>query len=346
VTIGNNTAPTTAINLNTEVINTPNIPSGSTSNELVVKDGNALMTRSLSNLIGADNGLAYNETGTDYTVRLGATTAGTDNAVSGQRYVNLSTDGIVTFNRSTGADAMLTISGAADDISATAATISATATGGVTISTASDGILLSSDDGSKSATLYLGEAGGGVQEGMFSLEANDGTESYALTTVGGYLVAGTADGAAGLFVEDNGDITSISGTAVEIEGATSTTINSGGGDVNIGNAGGTTTIVSPAALSAGVSVAVTSTAANLTLDNTNYIVIGTNGATITLTLPDAITNAGRMYIIKSAGAGDITLDATPNAQSIDGLATYTIAGGGNISKTIVSDGTNWYVIGN
>jgi hypothetical protein len=159
-------------------------------------------------------------------------------------------------------------------------------------------------------------------------------------------VAGTADGDAGLFVEDNGDITSINGTTVEIEGETSTTINSGVGNVNIGNASGTTTIVSPAVMSAGVSVAVASTATSITLSNTNYIVIGTNGTAITLTLPAAASNAGRMYIIKSAGAGDITLDATPNAQFIDGRSTYTIAGGGNISKTIVSDGTNWYVIGN
>jgi hypothetical protein len=98
-------------------------------------------------------------------------------------------------------------------------------------------------------------------------------------------------------------------------------------------------------MSAGVSVAVASTATSITLSNTNYIVIGTNGTAITLTLPAAASNAGRMYIIKSAGAGDVTIDGNA-AETIDGLPTYTIAGGGNISKTIVSDGTNWYVIGN
>jgi hypothetical protein len=52
-----------------------------------------------------------------------------------------------------------------------------------------------------------------------------------------------------------------------------------------------------------------------------------------------------MYIIKSAGAGNVVLDGN-GGETIDGLATYTVSGGGNISKTIVCDGANWYVVGN
>jgi uncharacterized protein (TIGR02145 family) len=80
-----------------------------------------------------------------------------------------------------------------------------------------------------------------------------------------------------------------------------------------------------------------------TLDDTYHVVL-CNNAPYTVTLPPAAANTGRVYRIKNIDpSGDaITIDGN-GAETIDGESTYLLQPYKH-SITIVSNGTNWYVI--
>ena len=65
--------------------------------------------------------------------------------------------------------------------------------------------------------------------------------------------------------------------------------------------------------------------------------------TITLTLPTAVGNKGRSFLIKNIGVGTITM-ATVAAQTIEGVSTYLLVNQFQYVQ-VVSDGANWLVIG-
>lgn len=94
-----------------------------------------------------------------------------------------------------------------------------------------------------------------------------------------------------------------------------------------------------------VQMAATAANYNLTV-GTDYVLICNNGAAIAVNLPVAAANQGRTFIIKSRGAGNVNI--TPAGGSlIDGVAgAHTIVGGGNAVRTVVCDGTDWYIIAN
>jgi len=79
----------------------------------------------------------------------------------------------------------------------------------------------------------------------------------------------------------------------------------------------------------------TATSLTSTIDCTN---------TITITLPTAVGQTGRIHTIKNSGTGVVTI-ATTSSQTIDGAATQSLAT--QWSKiTVQSTGTNWIVISN
>jgi hypothetical protein len=86
-------------------------------------------------------------------------------------------------------------------------------------------------------------------------------------------------------------------------------------------------------------------AANYTaaIYNINIFANATSGA-ITVTLPTAIGNNGKMLSIKriNSNANNVTV-ATTSSQTIDGNTTYVISNPRE-TITVVSDGTNWQVI--
>lgn len=109
---------------------------------VVADNAGLLRRRPFSEIIDANQGLVYNETGTDFDVRLGSLVQGNgagSNTLSTERFINLNGAGAVTFNRGAGADEMLNIDAATDAITADAATISLTGatsvTGATTINT-------------------------------------------------------------------------------------------------------------------------------------------------------------------------------------------------------------------
>jgi hypothetical protein len=79
-----------------------------------------------------------------------------------------------------------------------------------------------------------------------------------------------------------------------------------------------------------------------TLDATDYL-IDCTANTFTVTLPTAVSIAGRIYVIKNSGTGVITVDTT-SSQTIDGILTIVLAVQYGASLKVVSDGANWKII--
>jgi hypothetical protein len=69
----------------------------------------------------------------------------------------------------------------------------------------------------------------------------------------------------------------------------------------------------------------------------------TSGA-ITINLPTAAILAGRIFVFKrvNAGANNVVIDPAAS-ETIDGAATYTLSAQW-ASVTIISNGTNWFII--
>jgi hypothetical protein len=86
------------------------------------------------------------------------------------------------------------------------------------------------------------------------------------------------------------------------------------------------------------------TAAYTLLLGDEIILADATTAAFTVTLPTAISNAGRKLTVKKtdASANAVTI-ATTLSQTIDGVSTYVISTR-NMSITVVSDGSNWQVI--
>jgi hypothetical protein len=89
----------------------------------------------------------------------------------------------------------------------------------------------------------------------------------------------------------------------------------------------------------------TSVSTNTTLDanggSTVYFVTATG---TTITLPTAASISGRTWTIKLTTAGSCTI-ATTSSQTIDGATSYSLSA---INKyvTVISDGSNWQIMGN
>ncbi|OLY93440.1 hypothetical protein SAMN05444008_107264 [Cnuella takakiae] len=86
-------------------------------------------------------------------------------------------------------------------------------------------------------------------------------------------------------------------------------------------------------LTGNVTVSEQSLTAAYTLTANDYMISCTNAGTGTVTLPTP-TAVGKVYIIKSSAAGDITVSRT-GSDTIDGASSYTIPGGSGLSLTFV-----------
>lgn len=88
----------------------------------------------------------------------------------------------------------------------------------------------------------------------------------------------------------------------------------------------------------------------ISVQNTNYSMQLYPGETvlasgnITITLPTAVNNSN-IYTVKKTDGGSnvVTIATSPNTQKIDGGSTATLKVQ-YASITVVSDGSNWYVI--
>ena len=76
----------------------------------------------------------------------------------------------------------------------------------------------------------------------------------------------------------------------------------------------------------------------------NIIFCNAIGGNMTITLPSAVTFASRTITVKRTNTTANTVTVGSVAGNIDGSATYIIPGGTLNSITVISDGTNWYII--
>ncbi len=103
---------------------------------------------------------------------------------------------------------------------------------------------------------------------------------------------------------------------------------------------------SPLQVGGPIATALSSKTAAYTITVTDSVILGdATTAAFTVTLPTAVGIVGRQYTIKltSTGANAVTVGTT-SSQSVDGTATKTF-GSQNASITVVSDGTNWQIVG-
>ena len=90
---------------------------------------------------------------------------------------------------------------------------------------------------------------------------------------------------------------------------------------------------------------VVSKSANYTATTSDFaILVDASGGAITITLPTAVGNTGRMYNIKKTDSSTNAVIIDGNgAETIDGDVTKTITDQ-YVSLTIISDGNNWSII--
>lgn len=89
---------------------------------------------------------------------------------------------------------------------------------------------------------------------------------------------------------------------------------------------------------------VTVTGTTYSPNNLDWAIICTNTAAVTVTLPDATSSAsGRIYYIKKGNnsANNVTVNTT-SSQLIDGTTSVSV--GPFASITVVSNGTQWYIL--
>lgn len=84
---------------------------------------------------------------------------------------------------------------------------------------------------------------------------------------------------------------------------------------------------------------------NTTLDATHYFAdVNATGGTVTITLPAAASNGGRVYVVRKndASANAVTVDANAS-ETINGALTYVLTTRYQ-AVTIISNGTEWAAI--
>jgi len=167
-----------------------------------------------------------------------------------------------------------------------------------------------------------------------------------ITSSGGRLVAGTYPG--GIDISTAGKIESLSGTLYVRDG-TNVFLQSGGVTsgvfegskfgVGIGGASPTHTLQSGGSFA----TKYVSKSGNYTLTISEQCVEVT-ATGLTMTLPTAVGIDGRIYTIKLTASGSSTI-ATTSSQTIDGSTTYSLSAQYKY-VTVMSNGSNWIVIGN
>lgn len=208
-------------------------------------------------------------------------------------------------------------------------------------------------------TVVGNQAGGGLTSAgyntMIGFCAGVGNTSYTTSTGGYNTYIGTATGQSSSTQRDH--CTAVGGFAL-VNGNYATVLGYGAsagaaGAVAIGSSaagtGASTTVADEIALgtaehtvktSGGVRKAIVAKTTTYAAAKTDHIINATSG-TFNVTLPTAVSDTGREFIVKNSGTGVITLDTT-SSQTIDGATTRTL--NQYDSLTVVSDGSNWIVI--
>jgi hypothetical protein len=84
-----------------------------------------------------------------------------------------------------------------------------------------------------------------------------------------------------------------------------------------------------------------------TIQSSDEIILAdANSSAFTITLPSAVGVSGQTYTIKRINSGsNIVTVGTTSSQTIDGSTTFNLVSQYKYVR-IVSDGTNWMIVGN
>jgi hypothetical protein len=226
-----------------------------------------------------------------------------------------------------------------------AMTLSTVGTGNIAIGTAGGNISMQT---SGAGTIGIGPTGSGqvtvseVGNHPITISAVGG--AVGMTSSTGNVTVGSAGGT--VFVQNTtGNIqTSTTSGNMTFNATTS-------GTIQLGNSTTVGALSAPGATldvrgSVAMNVITNNLAVNYPVAATDYVIVCTNAANGQVNLP-AAPNPGRVVIVKSAGAGNVSVN--PGANNIDGVgAAYLIVGGGNSSRTFVYTNqapAGWYIIG-
>jgi hypothetical protein len=112
-----------------------------------------------------------------------------------------------------------------------------------------------------------------------------------------------------------------------------------------GNVGiGSTSPVSTLDVQGSNSMAIKTITGNYTTTASDYTIL-CNASSLTVSLPQASTVTGRIYVIKKIASGTGTITIDPNgSELIDGATTYTSLTAQWMSVIIQCNGTAWYVL--
>lgn len=114
------------------------------------------------------------------------------------------------------------------------------------------------------------------------------------------------------------------------------------------NDGGNESIVIAASAGTALNNVLTVVGTNTAITNANDVVlVDCNGVDVTITLPDASLVTGKIFYIKKIDSGNNMLIASVGNQTLDNVnitATPLSTGVQYETYTIVSDGTNWWII--
>jgi hypothetical protein len=87
-------------------------------------------------------------------------------------------------------------------------------------------------------------------------------------------------------------------------------------------------------------------AQSLTTADLGKLILCSNTAGLTVSLPPAADCTGKGYVIKKPAGGAFAITIDPDgAETIDGAATFAAVDANNDVVEIISDGTAWHVIG-
>jgi hypothetical protein len=81
------------------------------------------------------------------------------------------------------------------------------------------------------------------------------------------------------------------------------------------------------------------------LSSDSTVLIDTVSASLATTLPDATLNTGLVLTVKKVDNANTVTVQTLLSQTIDGATTYVLGAAAKDFVTVVSDGTEWHVIG-
>jgi hypothetical protein len=182
----------------------------------------------------------------------------------------------------------------------------------------------------------LGEYNGGAAVGSTSynpLIFRTNSDEKARISIEGNMGIGTANPTAKL--EVNGQVKITGGTP-------------GAGKVLTSDENGLATWQTPSAGAGAFSIQsqpqIATVTDNTTLTESNYTVLANNTSNMTISLPAAAANTGRIYFIKKISNNGSTVTVTPSGgETIDGASNYSISAY-NRSIQVQSNGSAWYIL--